>query len=179
MSRPTELIRALVAAGITHVVGIPDNTSGPLFGAVLRHPTLRLVTTTREGEAIAIASGLWMGGAFPLVVIQNTGLLESGDALRGTAARMAAPIPLLVTGRGYATMAEAELSPVEPRTVELLTRPDVDSTAMLTEPTLDAWGVPFERCEGDADPVEAVREVIATASFEGRPTAVIMARPLT
>ena len=178
MSKPTATVRGLISSGITHVVGIPDNTSGPLFDAVARHPTLRLVTVTREGEAIAIASGLWLGGASPLVVIQNTGLLESGDSLRGTAVRMSAPIPMLVIGRGYAKMARADLRPDEPHEIELLTRADVDSAALLTEPTLEAWGIPYRRCEGDQDPVEAVTSTIADARQQGRPTAVVMTRPL-
>jgi len=171
-------LRTLAAARITHVVGIPDNTSAPLFDTLQAHPSIQLVTVTREGEAFAIASGLWLGGARPLVVIQNTGLLESGDSIRGTAVRMAAPIPMLITGRGYAKMAGAGLTPDEPRTSELLTRADVDSTALLTEPTLDAWGIPFERCEGDHDPAAALARTIESARAEGRPRAVIMARAL-
>lgn len=177
-SKPTATLHALVMAGVTHVIGIPDNASGPLFQEILRHPTIRLVTVAREGEAFAIAAGLWLGGAAPLVVIQNTGLLESGDALRGTAARMAAPVPMVVTGRGYATLEAAGLRPGQPATLELLTRADVDSTALLTEPTLEAWGVPFERCGADDDPVAAVTRTIASAREQGRPVAVVMTRPL-
>jgi sulfopyruvate decarboxylase TPP-binding subunit len=178
MSDVTPVVHALVSAGVTHVVGIPDNTSASLFDAIARHASIRLVTVTREGEAIALASGLWLGGASPLVVIQNTGLLESGDALRGTATRMAAAVPILVTGRGYAKLAAAGLTPDEPPSLELLTRADVDSAAMLTEPTLEAWGIPFLRCEGDDDPVEVISRVIAAAGTEGCPTAVVLARPL-
>jgi sulfopyruvate decarboxylase TPP-binding subunit len=178
MSAPERTIRALVRLGITHVVGIPDNTSGPLFPAVRRHPTLRLVTVAREGEAMAIASGLWLGGASPLVVIQNTGLLESGDALRGTALRMAAPVPLLITGRGYAKMVKAGVTPETERTMELLTRPDVDSTALLTEPTLNAWGVPYSVCGGDDDPVTDIGATIVRAQDESRPIACILLRQL-
>lgn len=178
MSRPDRTVRGLVTAGITHVVGIPDNTSGPLFTEVTRHPTIRLLTVTREGEAFAIASGLWLGGASPLVVIQNTGLLEAGDSLRGTALRMAAPIPLLVTWRGHAKMQRAGVGPGDARTIELLTRADVDSTALFTEPTLEAWGVPFRRClEGD-DPVEAIAGIVADAQLHGRPYAMLLARAL-
>jgi len=171
-------LRTLAAARITHVVGLPDNTSAPLFKALQAHPGIRLVTVTREGEAFPIASGLWLGGAQPLVVIQNTGLLESGDSIRGTAVRMAAPIPILITGRGYGKMAGAGLTPDEPRTSELLTRADIDSAALLTEPTLEAWGVPFERCDGDQDPSAALTRAIDSARAEQRPRAVIVARAL-
>jgi sulfopyruvate decarboxylase TPP-binding subunit len=173
-----ETLRTLAAARITHVVGLPDNTSAPLFDALQSHPSVRLVTVTREGEAFAIASGLWLGGARPLVVIQNTGLLESGDSIRGTAVRMAAPIPILITGRGCGKMADAGLTPAEPRTSELMTRVDIDSTALLTEPTLDAWGVPFERCQGEQNPAAALARAIESARSEQRPTAVIVARAL-
>ena len=171
-------VNALVDAGVTHVVGIPDNTSGPLFHRVRIHPTLRLVTATREGEAVALASGLWMGGAQPLVVIQNTGLLEAGDALRGTAVRMAAPIPLVITGRGYAKMHRAGVTPSDERTIESLTRPDVDSTALLTEPTLDAWGIPWSRCGPEEVPSERVPRAVEAARAEGRPVALILTREL-
>jgi len=175
----TPVVHALVKAGITHVVGIPDNTSGPLFDAVAAHRALMLVTVTREGEAIALATGLWLGGASPLVVIQNTGLLESGDALRGTAVRMAAPVPLLVTGRGYGKMVLAGLEPGPRAEMGVLTRHDVDSTALLTEPTLDAWSIPFERCEGEAEPARTIERWVRRTRRGGRPTALVLTRPLT
>lgn len=173
-----QTVRGLVRAGVTHVLGVPDNTSAPLFDAVVRHPTLRLVPVTREGEAFAIASGLWLGGASPLVVIQNTGLLESGDALRGTALRMAAPIPIVVTGRGWSSMLRAGVGPADERTLELLTRADVDSAALLTEPTLEAWGVPYELCAEGDDVVETIEALIEEARETERPTALILTRDL-
>jgi sulfopyruvate decarboxylase subunit alpha len=179
MSAAPLTLRALISRGITHVVGLPDSTSGPLFLEAARHPSLHLVTVTREGEAFAIATGLWMGGASPVVVIQNTGLLESGDAIRGTALRAGAPIPILVTGRGYAKMHAAGVSPVGPLSRDLLTRADVDTTAVFTERTLEAWGVPFQLCEGEADPVEILLETIDAARDHEHPAAMVLARSLS
>lgn len=178
MSPATRTVHALLRAGVTHVVGIPDNTSAPLFDEVVRHPTIRLVSVTREGEAVALAAGLWLGGASPLVVMQNTGLLESGDAIRGTALRMAAPVPLVVTGRGYAKMRRAGVSPDDARTIESLTRPDVDSAALLTEPTLDAWGVPWSICDEDDDVPDAIGRLVDDARQNERPMALILVRSL-
>lgn len=172
------LLEALDSTGITHVVGLPDNTSAPLFQAVTSSTRITLVTVSREGEAFALASGLWLGGADPLVVIQNTGLLESGDALRGTALRMGVPLPCIVTGRGYAKNESAGISSAEPLTRELLTRPDGDTAAIFTEPTLNAWGVPFSRCTPAEDPVAAVTSTIARARREERPVALILTAAL-
>jgi hypothetical protein len=172
------LLETLESAGITHVVGLPDNTSAPLFLALEGAARIRLVTVTREGEAFALASGLWLGGAAPLAVIQNTGLLESGDALRGTALRMGVPLPCIVTGRGYAKNASAGISHDEPLTRELLTRPDGDTAAIFTEPTLKAWGVPFSRCPPGDDPVAAVAGTIARARMDERPVALVLTAAL-
>ncbi len=108
-----QCVALLQDLGVTHVVTVPDNTSAliltALEGTALSsadgpggNPAVRLLYATREGEAIGLASGLWLGGAIPVVLIQNTGLLEAGDGLRGTASRMGAPILLLITCRGYA-----------------------------------------------------------------------------
>jgi len=137
---------------VTDVLGIPDNASKALLDLLAAEPAIRLLTVTREGEAFAIASGLWVGGRTPVVLIQNTGLLEAGDALRGTAMRMRVPLVCLVTVRGHARMAARGLrSSAEALDAELLSRPDLDSVALLTEPTLRAWGVPWEVLATDAD----------------------------
>lgn len=168
------LVDRLLEAGVTHVVGIPDNTSAPLFDALSGRAPPRLVIVTREGEAFALAAGLWLGGASPLVVVQNTGLLESGDALRGTAVRMGAPLPIVVTGRGYAKMEAAGLEPKVERTRDVLTRPDVDSVALLTEPTLDAWGIPYSVCRSAAHASEAISGTVGRAAEQQRPVALLL-----
>ena len=164
--------------GVTHVVGIPGNMSGPLFDEVALHAAIQLVTVTREGEAFAVAAGLWLGGASPIVVIQNTGLLESGDAIRGTAQRMGAPVPVIVTGRGYEKMERLGVNQDHPLTRELLTRHDVDSTALLTEPTFNAWGIPFWRCSAGDDPVAAIARLLDSTQALGIPAALLLTRDL-
>lgn len=137
---------------VTDVLGVPDNAAKALLDLLGAEPSIRLLTVTREGEAFAIASGLWVGGRRPVVLIQNTGLLESGDALRGTAMRMRVPLVCLITVRGYARMAARGGPPAaESLDAELLSRPDLDSVALLTEPTLRAWGLPWGVMGEDAD----------------------------
>jgi sulfopyruvate decarboxylase subunit alpha len=174
----SDIVATLTDVGVTHVLGIPDNTSGPLFDALGSGQGPRLVIVTREGEAFAMASGLWLGGASPLVLIQNTGLLESGDALRGTAARMGASIPFIVTGRGYAKMKGLGMDRSTPRTRELMVRADVDSVALLTEPTLDAWAVPWSICEDRDQVCGAIRRTAAAAREQERPVALVLTASL-
>ena len=162
--------------GLTHAVGLPDNTSAALFERLDRHPSIDLLTVTREGEAFAIASGLWVGGKSPIVIVQNTGLLESGDALRGTAARMGIPLLCLVTYRGYRSLLDRGVE-VSPRDAGSLSDPGFDSKALVTEPTLEAWGVPYEHYGSDAD-TAAVSRARQRALDGARPAVLLITRSL-
>lgn len=164
----------LFSLGATHVVALPDNTSAPLLEAVQAHEELELILGTREGEVVALASGLWLGGARPVVLIQNTGLLEAGDALRGTASRMGAPIPLLITCRGFEKARKAGREPGEEAiTRDLLVRPDVDSVAAMTHATLRAWGIPFVSLRDPLD-LDPIRKGWDQAREEEGPVAVLL-----
>ncbi|MBT4093683.1 MAG: hypothetical protein HOE85_06930, partial [Nitrospinaceae bacterium] len=79
----SKTLDAIKTLGFTHVLAVPDSESARLFEAVGEDPDIELILPTREGESIAIAAGLWTGGLKPLVMIQNTGFMEAGDALRG------------------------------------------------------------------------------------------------
>lgn len=159
-------------------MGLPDNTSAALFQRLDNHPTIRLVRVTREGEAFALASGLWVGGARPVVVIQNTGLLESGDALRGTALRMGIPLPFLVTYRGYASLQRCNVNPLTATlTRDMLVRPDLDSVAVLTERTLTAWCVPYHTVDLETG-TKQVSSAFAQAHRETRPVAALLCHAL-
>jgi len=113
------------------------------------------------------------------VLVQNTGLLESGDAIRGTVVRMKVPLVCLVTYRGYAGLAAAG-SGTGPAAQERndLVRSDIDSAAILTEPTLQAWRIPYRLLHDDADRT-LVREAFALADRRQQPVAVLLAGPTT
>ncbi|MFQ5569309.1 MAG: thiamine pyrophosphate-binding protein [Rhodothermales bacterium] len=176
--RAVVLRDALVAVGVTHVIGLPDNGSAALFDLLAQDPVLTLLNVTREGEAFAIASGLWLGGKRPAVVIQNTGLLESGDSLRGTAVRMGVPLLCLVGYRGYQKMIGHRIDPhARQPTPEVLTRSDLDSAALLTEPTLDAWGLPYYHYSKDRD-APRIAEAWDLAQRESRPVALLLTHAL-
>lgn len=176
MPRASLIVDELKRQRITHVVGVPDNTSKVLFEALHDEKSMRVLTVTREGEAFAVAAGLWAGGASPLVLIQNTGLLESGDAIRGTTMRMRIPLVAIVTYRGYAALSKAgTLGAIDGA---LLSRNDLDSTAVLTEPTLTAWGMPFSFVHEDED-LPRLSEAFGAARAQEQPVAVLLTRHTT
>jgi sulfopyruvate decarboxylase TPP-binding subunit len=123
----SEVLTLLGRLGITHVVTVPDSTVGPWGDAIAASPGIRLVRVCREGEAWAVAAGLHLGGARPLVMIQCTGLFESGDALRNVLHDWKLPIPSLI---GYRSYLNQETLPG-------------DSCLTFTEPILRAWTLDY------------------------------------
>ena len=179
MPRSGPIIEQLRACGVTHVVALPDNTSQVLLETLASDGAIVIVSVTREGEAWAVAAGLWMAGSVPVVLMQNTGFLESGDALRGTAMRMRIPLLCLLTYRGYSTLPAlgrpAGRGAVDGRDVG---RPDVDSCALLFEPTLHAWGIPYDFVHGDED-IAKLRGSFARAQEREHPVALLITRDTT
>ena len=82
---PASVVEELKKNKISHVVWLPDSETNFLFQLLDNEPTLDLVPVCREGETMAIAAGLWVGGKRPIVLIQNTGVFEAGDSIRGLA----------------------------------------------------------------------------------------------
>lgn len=172
------LLRQLKECQVTHVLGLPDNSSAALFALLKRDSDIRLINVTREGEAFAMAAGLWMGGKTPVVLIQNTGFLESGDGFRGTASRMRIPLLCLITYRGFARMGDYRPG-TDPNilTPDVLSRPELDSVALVTEPTLKAWGVPFEFSSHDGD-LPKIEKAQRRAEMISHPVAVLITEGL-
>jgi sulfopyruvate decarboxylase TPP-binding subunit len=120
---PGERIAALLSqCGFTHVVTVPDSTIGQWEPAIAAAGIV-LLRVCREGEAWAVAAGLYLGGKQPLVMIQCTGLFESGDSLRNVLHDWKLPIPSLI---GYRSYLDQENLPG-------------DTCLVFTEPLLDAW----------------------------------------
>jgi sulfopyruvate decarboxylase TPP-binding subunit len=151
-------VRALKQVGISHALIIPDSESRHLFDALGDDPDVMVISPAREGESIAIAAGLWVGGARPWVVIQNTGLMEAGDALRGCGVGPRIPLRLLMGWRGYPGAQAGRLP--------------IDSAYTYTEPLLAAWGIPSRHLMSDDD-LGVIAEMDRVAADTSHPVAVL------
>jgi sulfopyruvate decarboxylase subunit alpha len=107
---------------ISHVVTVPDGTIGR-WEEDIERAGIRIVRVCREGEAWTVAGGLYIGGAAPLVMIQCTGLFESGDAIRNTLHEWKLPLYAII---GYRSYLNQENLPG-------------DTSLVFTEPILAAW----------------------------------------
>ena len=179
MAQARLILEELKKNGVSHVIGLPDNSSAKLFDLLSGDRDIRLVPVTREGEAFAIAAGLWIGGKTPLVLVQNTGFFESGDGFRGTITRMRVPLVCLITYRGYGKMVNmTSIATGAALDAETLSCANLDSAALITEPTLKAWGVPYDFLHTDED-VPGISGAFQKVNERQQPFAILITRDLT
>jgi sulfopyruvate decarboxylase subunit alpha len=128
-----EIVAELTSLGVTDVVWIPDSEIGPWESDLVASAELRLIRVCREGEAWPLAAGLHLGGRRPIVVMQTTGLFESGDAMRNVLFDLQLPLLAIVGHRSY------------------LVPNSTDSARRFAEPILSAWGVDYRLIASAAD----------------------------
>jgi len=99
MPIPTKTIVAgLQQGGFDFFTGVPDSTlSGIIAALIERH---LYVPAVREDEAVAMAAGAFMGGRTPVVLMQNSGLGTSLNALISLNLIYLQPCLLMISWRG-------------------------------------------------------------------------------
>lgn len=97
-----ELADLLEAQGYDFFTGVPCSLIESLIAALETHPRLPYVPAVREDVSVGIAAGAWLGGRRPMVLMQNSGLGTSMNALVSLSLLYRLPALLLVTWRGYA-----------------------------------------------------------------------------
>ncbi len=153
---PHAIISELRKNNITHVVWLPDSETNFMYEQLMADPTLELVPVSREGETMAIAAGLWVGGKKPVALIQNTGIFESGDSIRGLGLDVDQPLVMLIGYRGWDRHGIVR-----------------DSAAKFTEHIIHAWGINYYLVETDAD-ADRISLAMNEAARESKPVAVLV-----
>ena len=153
---PAAILAELKKNEITHVVWLPDSETNFMYHQLTADPEVDLIPVCREGETMAVAAGLWLGGAKPVVLIQNTGVFESGDSIRGLGVDVNQPLVMLVGYRGWDRHGATK-----------------DSAARFIEHILYAWGINYYLVETDDD-ASRISEAMDEAQRTRKPVAVLV-----
>ena len=130
-TRPAVISGREFAAGLEHhgfdfFTGVPvlaDRGSHRGAEAGARQP---YVAAVREDSAVGLAAGAWLGGRRPVVLMQNSGLGTSLNALASLSLMYGFPALLLVTWRGFGGKDAPEhilMGEISPKLLELLGMP--------------------------------------------------------
>ena len=98
---PDAFLSALRARGFDFLTGVPCSLVKDLLAHVEVQTEVPYVHATREDIALGLAAGAAMAGRRPVVVMQNSGLGLSINALLSLHRIYRIPCLLLITWRGY------------------------------------------------------------------------------
>jgi sulfopyruvate decarboxylase subunit beta len=139
--RGKAIIAALKLAGVEFVVALPDIvTSDGLLWPLSRDPDIKLVRVCKEDEGIGICAGLAFADRRAVLLIQQTGLLDSINALRAVGVEYEQPIVLLVGMQGK----EPGIDPAVSKKISV----------RIVPPILDTMGVEYRWLEQQADEMQ-------------------------
>ncbi len=94
-------LAALKERGYGPVVHVPCSSLGALIAAAERDPELEVMNPANEAIALGLASGAFLAGKKPVVLIQNSGLLNTLNGLTSLNQIYGIPVLLMVSWRGF------------------------------------------------------------------------------
>lgn len=156
---PSALLEQIRAAGTTHVITVPDTHQKSLLELLSKSGQPELITTCTEDEAMGVNLGLYIGGARPLLLIQNSGFYAAINTLRGLSLDARVPTCMLIGEFAR----DPAVAPAE-HTMRLV---------RLLEPTLKVWQVPYHRLDHPTD-VTAIPAAMKLAWTNRGPVALLV-----
>lgn len=132
----------LEAQGYDFLTGVPCSMISGLIATLETHPRLPYVPAVREDVAVGLAAGAWLAGRRPMVLMQNSGLGTSLNALVSLSLMYRLPVLLLVTWRGHAGKDAPEhllMGEISPSLLEMIRIPHHVLSAKTIADDI-AWG---------------------------------------
>ena len=136
------LAALLEAQGYDFFTGVPCSMISSLIATLETHPRLPYVPAVREDVAVGLAAGAWLAGRRPMVLMQNSGLGTSLNALVSLSLMYRLPALLLVTWRGHAGKDAPEhllMGEISPALLEMIRIPHRVLSAKTIADDV-AWG---------------------------------------
>ena len=149
------ILAALKSAGIRFVVAVPDIvTSDGLLWPITEDPDFSLVRICKEDEGVSICAAMSYTGTRALLLMQQTGLMDSLNAIRAIGMDYHLPVCMMVGLQGK----EPHLRPSQSQSYGVrIIEPVLDAMELshrLIEEPDDVAGIPgdIERAYGASMP---------------------------
>lgn len=101
MLKPEDFAQELINSGYDFFTGVPCTIIGNLTTTLTERPDITYIPAVREDAAVGVASGAFMAGKIPVVLMQNSGLGQCLNALTSLSLIYKLPCLLIVTWRGF------------------------------------------------------------------------------
>ena len=155
-------MNAVKQAGIEFIISVPDIvTSDGLLWPISRDPEFRLVRVCKEDEGVSICGAMSYNNTRALLLMQQTGLMDSLNAIRAIGVDYQLPICMMVGLQGK----EPEVKSSESSSYGV----------RIIQPVLDAMQISYRVIE-EPDDVAHISADIEQAYASSSPHIFIIAR---
>jgi sulfopyruvate decarboxylase subunit alpha len=157
MNPSLAVYQGMKRAGINFATSVPCVNLQELLALVGGDPDIIHVPVTREEEGVGLCAGAWMAGRRPALLMQNSGLGNSINALASLDLLYGIPLLMIISHRGG------------------VGEPVIGQVPMgrLTVPLLEAMAIlHFTPLQGEAE--ETVAQAWSQAAAARRPVAVLL-----
>jgi len=156
------IIQALKKARVEFVLSVPDIcTSEGLLRPIANDPDLRLVRVCKEDEGVSVCAALSFCDRRSVLLMQQTGLMDSANALRAIAVDYRNPVCMMIGLLGK-----------EP---DVLPGQSLRYGVRIIEPMLDVLGIRHLVMSSDAD-IPACMQAVDEAYARSQPLAILFGR---
>ncbi|MFX1568263.1 MAG: sulfopyruvate decarboxylase subunit alpha [Promethearchaeota archaeon] len=117
------LYETILESGIDLILSLPCILLKGLLEIIDEKGEIQKIPITREEEGIGIAAGAYLGGRTPALLIQNSGLGNSVNAIKSLLELYEIPIVFIMSHRGVEgekIMAQIPMGQLTPRLLDLL-----------------------------------------------------------
>jgi sulfopyruvate decarboxylase subunit alpha len=156
------IIDALKRTGVEFIMSVPDIcTSAGLLKPISEDPALRLVRVCKEDEGVSICASLSFCDRRSVLLMQQTGLMDSLNSVRAIGVDYRNPVCMVVGLLGK----EAGVAPADSRSFGV----------RVITPILDVMGIAYCVLNSDAD-IEAGMLAIQDAYRQSAPVVLLLGR---
>ena len=159
MDPTIEVFNAMKEEGIYFVVSVPCINLKELIPMVDADPDIIHVPVTREEEGIGICAGAYMGGKKPALLMQNSGLGNSINALASLNRLFGIPILMIISHRGVEGEPICAQVPMGEKTPPLLETMDIPYFNPCLEGTRETIAKAMKVAYEDKTPVAVLLEI--------------------
>lgn len=98
---PKDLLNKLKEKGFGPFVEVPCSSLAPLIAEAEKDPEVDVINPASEAVAVGIASGAYLAGEKPVLLIQNSGFLNTLNSLTSLNLIYDIPVLFMISWRGY------------------------------------------------------------------------------
>lgn len=157
MKKAAEIMEGLKACDIEVVTSVPCVNLSSLLKK-LDDSEIRHIAVSREEEGVGICAGAYLGGMKAALVMQNSGLGNSINALASLDLLYCIPLLMIISHRGVENESVCAQVPM----------------GELTIPLLKDLGIPYLEIKQGDDGKDAVLKAWESAESQQKPSAVLV-----